>query len=236
MAPPRVLVCTNCPILQRTHRIEGPLEDRLRHQADVAARREADTEAAQRDVNSLANVLTAMALTDNSSGPTSRLFRSPDDIGTAPSSFTPITLEDASASCVAILMEPPPPTTRAEVSREFDERVLKERLSEVGAAHEQLALLPAMRVHGDELESLRCALDTAAALVASSGRLLRSIRVPKSAGTPRQRANTAYGRDVQQLKDELEAQARTLDALIDAVGATLPKSTRSYEVPYSTGV
>ncbi|KAJ7149006.1 hypothetical protein C8R43DRAFT_952250 [Mycena crocata] len=215
MAPAaRTELCENCPLNNGdTHRI--PASD-VEHRVMLAQRRAAE------EVNRLADIVTAVTFTDD--GPRvreqpSKLFSSREDFqdlyaADIPICPAPIPLSEATPGVYSFVGSAIRPGMR---STERNEDVLHRIQKQVQMARKTLDDIDLLYAQNDHHQSMRLAVDAAAAVVTSSGLHLKSVQMAKG------------GSELLRFRDEVLEELRELDHRVDYLGALLPDERAATE-------
>ncbi|KAJ7608700.1 hypothetical protein FB45DRAFT_876968 [Roridomyces roridus] len=226
----RTFRCVDCPLFPGTHRLQTskhaehqleiqqflesqiPLDDLANDVARLTVSQ--DNNEVSNNLDDLANVFTALIVADD--GPNvatqqhSKLFSSRGDFQASrpdvPTAPLPMSTLDAVRSVQTLATQP-----RKVLPTKSQRKVatLDEILQRVLAAKASLDLVDAMYA-GLQVEAAHRALDSAVETVVAAGKALQSVKSAKK--------EKILGK----LWDEVQAEARALNQLIDCVGAILP--------------
>ncbi|CAK5272844.1 unnamed protein product [Mycena citricolor] len=215
-------------------------DDVLIHVSDEEAlSAEATADASTLEMERLASLLTGLVILDEGKEShremQSKLFSSRDDfqssISEVPIEFMPISLKQVLGSVEAVLQAPTLPLRPATMkSQEENITLLQEMLKRIRAAHAELDLQRAFNASPATVDVLVNTVHSAGLLVIEAGRLLSSLKPSDKTRPPKRlRVRTRADEKIATLSESLQAEATTLNSLIDIIGPLLPPPTHVVE-------
>lgn len=236
--PPFDYLCERCPLNDgHDHRVLQ--RERLAHQMEIQAHRQAQDEA-----DRLANLLTALVVTDDGADPRhethSRLFSTRDDfqatVPEVPTTFAPIQTSQAIHSVEAVISQSLPLRPSAMRSRQQDQALLSETLQQIRAAHDDLDGQYTLNAQPGHLPTLLRALETATDITIRAGRLLESIESASTRKSSKKKSRAQDDAAFKALLKDVKTEGKVLDSLIDVAGHLVSTPESTDELRYDTGV